>query len=34
LAQPDNLARMIELLAFGDDNYDESKQFKYEKHHV
>jgi len=29
LAQPDNLARMIELLAFGDDNYDESKQFKY-----
>ncbi|OUM68411.1 hypothetical protein PIROE2DRAFT_58078 [Piromyces sp. E2] len=29
LAQPDNLSRMIELLAFGDDNYDESKQFKY-----
>ncbi|ORX48429.1 SAPS-domain-containing protein [Piromyces finnis] len=29
LAQPDNLSRMIELVTFGDDNYDESKQFKY-----
>ncbi|ORX75068.1 SAPS-domain-containing protein [Anaeromyces robustus] len=29
LAQPENLSRMIELLAFGDDNYDEAKQFKY-----
>jgi len=29
LAQPENLSKMIELLTFGDDNYDESKQFKY-----
>eukprot|EP00833_Pecoramyces_ruminatium_P000440 jgi/Orpsp1_1/1174472/evm.model.c7180000050247.1 len=29
LAQPENLSKMIELLTFGDDNYDETKQFKY-----
>lgn len=29
LSQPENLARMVELLTFGDDNFDESKQFKY-----